>query len=357
MLLIYVGLLPLLMVLVNSVTMRIAKLHSGAVQSKSISVLIPMRNEASNVAGVIQSVLAQSELNNYEIVILNDQSTDATEFELQKFKSQILIIEGADPPDGWLGKNFACNQLAAVSQGEFLVFIDADVRLHPLAISSVLTTMKTLRWDFISAYPRQIAESFLERFMQPLLQWSWLSSVPLRLAESFRVQSMTIANGQFFIVSADAYRRIGGHESIKTEILDDLKLARSLIKAGFHGGVAEGSALAQCRMYESSKELTDGYTKSLWRAFGGITGTVFTLLLLTLTQIFPFSAALLGNTYGVIAYLLVALSHAIAAARTKSGFANVFMHPISILILFYLIARSYYRGYKGTLTWRGRVLS
>jgi len=129
--------------------------------------------------------------------------------------------------------------------------------------------MKSLQWEFVSPYPRQIAKTWIERLIQPLLQWSWLSSVPLRLAQRFRISSMTIANGQFFIVKRSAYEKVGGHASIKGEVLDDLRLARLLINHGFSGGVAEGSQVAECRMYETTSSLVQGYTKSLWNAFGG----------------------------------------------------------------------------------------
>jgi hypothetical protein len=210
--------------------------------------------------------------------------------------------------------------------------------------------MNKFGWDFISPYPKQIAGSFLEKLIQPLLQWSWLASVPLRIAEKFPNRSMTIANGQFFIVKRSAYEKSGGHAAIPGEVLDDLELARLLISQGFKGGVADGSSVASCRMYKSNSQLIDGYTKSLWKAFGGQLGTILAIFLLFFTGISPY----LG--LGAPA-LFIFLSRVLAAIKTKSNPAYALLHPISILVLLYLIILSSIRRSRGTLTWRGRELS
>jgi hypothetical protein len=229
------------------------------------------------------------------------------------------------------------------------VFVDADVRLHPYAIASSITKMNKFNWDFISPYPRQISGSFLEKLIQPLLQWSWLASVPLRIAEKFPNRSMTIANGQFFIVKRSAYNTSGGHAAIPDEVLDDLELARLLISKGFKGGVADGSAVASCRMYKSNSQLIDGYTKSLWKAFGGQFGTLVAIFLLYFTGISPYLGIGAPATF-------VFLSRVLAAIKTRSNPAYAFLHPISILILLYLIVLSSIRKSRGTLQWRGRAI-
>ena len=230
------------------------------------------------------------------------------------------------------------------------------MRLHPTAIASSITKMNDYGWDFISPYPRQIARTFLEHLFQPLLQWSWLASVPLRLAERLRINSMTIANGQFMILKREAYFNIAGHEAIRGEVLDDLRLARTLISHGYRGGVAEASEVSECRMYDNATDLVNGYTKSLWNAFGGSLGTIFSVVLLAITQILPFFLALSGYAVGWLAYAITALSHGIAAARTKSSPANIFLHPISASLLIILIAESIRRRRVGKLVWRERYL-
>ena len=313
-----------------------------------------MRNEASNIDGVLPDLLSQSQLAQHEILVLNDHSTDDTAVKLSQYS--VRTLEGRDLPAGWLGKNFACHQLSEVATAEFLVFIDADVRLTHTAVSSAIAEMTRLHWDFASPYPRQRAKSFLEILIQPLLQWSWFATVPLRIAEKFRFPSMAVANGQFFIIRKSAYRAIGGHEAIKSDVIDDIAMARELLRAGFRGGVMDGSRVAHCRMYENGRDLISGYRKSLWRAFGSPIGSLVAIFVLSCASIAPWWFALHGSMLGWIGALSGVFSRFIVALKTRSRWESALVHPISILLLLVLILWSWIGKVRGTLTWRDRTI-
>ncbi len=349
--------IPLVFTFANSLSMRVVRSRNTETIGDSVSILIPMRNEAENVAGVVNSALATSLIPHMEVIVLDDHSSDQTNALLHEFPG-IEVASGIELPEGWLGKNFACHQLVMQSTGDYLVFVDADVRLTELAVASAISHMNNYAWDFISPYPQQIAITSSERLIQPLLQWSWLSSVPLRIAERTKFPSMVIANGQFMIVKRAAYLTSGGHKEIRLEILDDLELARLLVKNGFKGGVAIGSDVASCRMYNNRIELFAGYTKSLWRAFGSLFGSIATSIFLFVTGVLPILLALSGYSMAWIGYFLVILSRYISALRTRSisAASTALLHPLSILILIYLISNSWYRKSQGTLMWRGRTL-
>ena len=340
--------IALIITVTNVINMRVVGLKGASHILESVDVLIPMRNEEGNVEACLKAVLNSELLEASRVYVLDDGSTDETGKLICEFK--VNKLTGTQLPEGWLGKVWACHNLAQASSGEYLVFIDADVRLHPYAIASAINKMNKFGWDFISPYPKQIAGSILEKLIQPLLQWSWLASVPLRIAEKYPNRSMTIANGQFFIVKRSAYEKSGGHAAIPNEVLDDLELARLLVKNGIKGGVADGSSVASCRMYKSNSELVDGYTKSLWKAFGGQLGTIVAILILVMTGITPY----LGFGAPV---LFIFLSRVLAAVKTKSNPAYAFLHPFAILVLIYLIVLSSIRKNRGTLTWRGRLIS
>ena len=159
--------IPLLFTIANSLSMRVV--HKGQAKeiNGAVSILIPMRNEAENVEGVLTSVAASLLIPEREILVLDDHSEDATSALLQGFPRAITYA-GIDLPEGWLGKNFACHQLVTHSKGEYLVFVDADVRVSDSAIAAAISYMDSLGWDFISPYPRQLAETFFERLIQPL---------------------------------------------------------------------------------------------------------------------------------------------------------------------------------------------
>jgi glycosyltransferase involved in cell wall biosynthesis len=340
--------IALIITVVNVINMRVVGLKGVTTIGESVDVLIPMRDEEDNVEGSLKSTLNSELLEASSVYALDDNSTDQTGKLISEFK--VNKLTGTQLPAGWLGKVWACHNLSKAGSGKYLVFLDADVRLHPYAIASAITRMNKFGWDFISPYPRQIAGSFLEKLIQPLLQWSWLASVPLRLAEKFPNRSMTIANGQFFIVKRSAYEEAGGHAAIPGEVLDDLELARLLISKGFKGGVADGSAVASCRMYKTNSQLIDGYTKSLWKAFGGQFGTIVAIILLFFTGISPYLGIGAPATF-------IFLSRFLAAIKTRSNPAYAFLHPISIVILLYLIVLSSVRKSRGTLIWRGRTVS
>lgn len=349
----FLSLIVFSMVVINSFTIRVVQNKPISAQGR-VSVLIPMRNEEVNVKECLSSVINQQGLGNFEILVLDDGSVDKTADEVRKF-SEVKLITGSTPPQNWLGKLWACHQLSEQSKGDFLVFLDADVRLTQYAISNSISKLKS--WDFISPYPRQVTDGFLQKIFQPMLQWSWLASVPLVIAQRFSIRSMAVANGQFFIVRRDAYLKSGGHAAVRSEVLDDLMLARQLLDCGFMGGVAEGSQVASCQMYKSNADLFKGYQKSLWKAFGSFFGSLIVILLLLLTGVIPFAAALTGSELGLISFLLIFLSRVISALRTGSLPNTAILHPLSIIVLISLIAYSWYGRFTNRLTWRDRAIN
>ncbi len=165
---------------------------------------------------------------------------------------------------------------------------------------------------------------------------------------------MAVANGQFFIIKRDAYLKSGGFEVIKFEVLDDLMMAKQLLKSGFKGGVAEASNVATCQMYDSPMQLIKGYQKSLWRAFGSPLGSIMAVVLLFVTGVLPFISTLFGSEIGLISFGLIFLSRIISSIRTNTSPNTSLLHPIAILFLIGLIAYSWFGKLTKTLTWRDR---
>ena len=355
--------LVLALTLLNALTIWRAKLPLRS-SAAGVSLMIPMRNEARNVVPLMdsldRSLDEEKERKTWEVIAIDDQSSDETGRLLTLAKERIpelKVVEGGTPPAGWLGKPAAQERLFETSSGRYLVFIDADVRLEPGAISAAIETMESNQWTWISPYPRQVAVTFLERVIQPLLQWSWFASVPLRFAARFRLPSMAVANGQFFVVRREALAAIGGFDSVKGEVLEDIELARNLWRAGFAGSVVDGSAIAHCRMYESSRELIDGYSKSLWRAFGTPVGATLALTLMIATSWLPLIAGIFGAAWGWTAFFAISLSRLITALRTASFWQSFLLHPLSVALLLYLVIRSFRLKRRGSLTWRDRAIT
>ena len=352
-LLLAISALAFFLSLVNFISIRTVS-NKPATISKKISILIPMRNEVQNARDCITALIAQKGLIDFEIIVLDDESTDGTSQILSQF-SEIKVLKGQALPQGWLGKNWACHQLSQAATGEILVFLDADVRVREYAIASTVYQMGN--WDFISPYPRQLSIGFIESIFQPLLHWSWFASVPLIISQKFRVKSMVVANGQFLVIKKVAYLTAGGHEKIKTEVLDDLELAKSLVANGFQGNVAEGSHVADCLMYRTPKELISGYQKSLWRAFGGLVGSVFVALLLLSTGVLSLILAIAGSTLAATSFVLILSSRALSSLKAKEPISKALWHPLAVLIFVAILIYSWIGKYRGSLKWRDRVIS
>ena len=345
-----------------AVNQRHLRRPQPATSTEPVTVLIPARNEASRIGATLTSVLAQVGVPNLQVVVLDDGSTDGTATVLQSFNDpRLTVLHGqGDPPSSWLGKPWACARLAEHASGSVLVFIDADVVLEPWAIGAAVQLLRSSGLALVSPYPRQIAHTWPERLVQPLLVWSWLSTLPLRRAETSSRESLAAANGQCMVFDAAAYRRIGGHAAVRDNVLEDVGLMRAIKAAGLQGNVVDGFQMAQCRMYETGTALVDGYTKSLWAAFGGPLGSLGVTTLLGGTYLIPPVAALLSKdsrtrSIGAAGYLAGVAGRTVVAHRTgERVLPDVLAQPISIAAFVGLNAMSWWRHQRGRNTWKGR---
>jgi len=327
--------------------------------ARRVSVLLPLRDEAHRVAPCLRALLAQTGVPGLEIVVLDDRSTDGTAEVVRALAGddpRVRLVAGIEPPPGWLGKPHACHQLAGHADPDIdvLIFLDADVVLAPHAVAASVALLDATCLDLISPYPRQAAAG-PERLVQPLLQWSWLTFLPLRLAERSARPSLAAANGQLLVVRRAAYRRAGGHAAVRDAVIDDVALLRAVKRAGGRGGVADGTDLAECRMYDGWAELRDGYCKSLWSAFGSPAGAAATVGVLGALYVLPAVAALRGSRLGLAGYAAGVAGRVISARATGGRiWPDAFAHPASVTALGWLTARSWWLRQRGELTWKGR---
>jgi GT2 family glycosyltransferase len=340
-----------------------------------VSVLLPLRDEAHRVRACLEALLRQRGVPGLEIVVLDDQSTDDTAGIVRAIAGhdrRVRLVAGAPTPPGWLGKPYACHQLAAHASpaARVLVFVDADVVLTPDAIAAAVGILDG--FDVASPYPRLLAEGAGERLVQPLLAWSWLTFLPLRAMERSRRPSLAAAGGQFLAVTTAGYQRAGGHAAVRDRVLEDIELARTVKRAGGRITLANGSRMATCRMYTSWRGLVDGYSKSLWASFGS-PGTAATVVgMLVLLYAAPPALAIiaaLGGLWGAagawsvaatatVAYLLGVAGRVVTGTVTGSRvWPDALAHPASVVVFAWLVARSYRACRRGTLTWKGRPVS
>ena len=297
----------------------------------TVSVLVPARDEAHRIGSLLASLPRD-----VEVLVLDDQSSDGTGDLVRAAGFQVL--DGAPPPEGWLGKPWACQQLADAASGEVLVFVDADVVLAPGAVAATVAALDGL--DLVSPYPHQAATG-AARLVQPLLQWSILTFLPSGGVRSPR-PSASAANGQLLAVRRMAYDRAGGHAAVRDQVVEDVALLREVKRAGGRGGVVDGTRLATTRMYDGWRDLADGYTKSLHTVPAAVPALL--LLLYVVPWFSRRPAARVACAAGVA-------GRAVAAARTGSPVLDSAAHPVSVTLVCALWVRS---RLARTRTWKGR---
>ncbi|MFF5292456.1 glycosyltransferase [Paractinoplanes globisporus] len=347
---------------INAALLR--RLGQGRETKERVAVLLPLRDEADRLTPCLESVLAQRGVPHLTIHVLDDGSTDGTAELVRSIAGdKVNLITGAPLPPGWLGKPHACQQLAeAAADADILSFVDADVVLTPDALAEAVTLLRALDVTLLSPYPKITGTG---RLLQPLLQWSWLTFLPLRAMERSRRPSLAAAGGQWLVVDRPGYERAGGHAAVRTEILEDIALARQVKRSGGRIALADASGQATCRMYTSWPGLKAGYTKSLWASFGSGPAPAFVVVLLLLLYALPPVATLTSAVLGcgatalvaLTAYLLGVTGRAVTAHATGSRvWPDALAHPVSIVLFAWLTVRSFTLRRQSRLTWRGRAL-
>jgi hypothetical protein len=350
---------------VNAVLLRRPPPTPPPVQ-RPVTVVLPVRDEEAHVEACLSALLGQQGIGDLRVVVVDDGSSDGTVSLVRaQTDARVRLVTAEPPPPGWLGKPWACATgiAAATANGRtgddaVLAFVDADVRLFPDAVAGAVAVLDAHRLDLVSPWPRPLARTWAERLVQPLAPWLWATTLPLRVAERSPRPSLAAATGQFLVLTGRGYRSAGGHAAVRGEVLEDIALLRAVKRAGGRGGPIDGSRLAACRMYTGWAELRDGYTKSLWGAVGGSpAASAAAAAALTAVWVLPPVAALRGSRAGLVGYLAGAAGRALVAARTGSRvWPDALAHPLSVLALDVLVARSITGRRRGTLTWRGRTI-
>jgi len=332
-----------------------------------VSLLIPARDEAASIAAALASALASTGLA-FEIVVMDDHSTDLTASIVQSFAAAHppIRLEHAPPlPSGWNGKQHACWALAHAARGSILCFVDADVRLAPEALSRMTTFLLHQDAALVSGFPRQLTGTWLESLLLPLIHFVLLGFLPLDRMRNTTDPSFAAGCGQFLMVRKDAYFAAGGHAAIRKTMHDGLLLPRLLRQAGYRTDLADLTALATCRMYTNAGQVWLGLAKNATEGIADPQRIVPITLLLVLGQIMPFVLAItLWSTHGVSAavtvYVLLAIVSAwlpriLAVPRFRQDWRSALLHPLGILLLlaiqWYALTR---KLLGGTVSWKQR---
>jgi len=268
-LLIWAGLIlaatPVMMTLTNALFFRRLP-RAGSVDGPkpAVSVLIPARNEERSIAGAVRSVLETRNVD-LELIVLDDDSTDGTArivHDLAASDGRVRLIRGGPLPGGWCGKQYACRQLADAATHDLLVWIDADVTLAPDALRRMADRVSRTDVAMLSGFPYQVTETWLEKWIVPLIHVLLLGYLPMFFMRFTRHPGFGVGCGQLVMIQRAAYRSIGGHEAVRASLHDGITLPRAFRRRGFMTDVFDATDAARCRMYRHAPEVWRGFVKN-----------------------------------------------------------------------------------------------
>lgn len=335
-----------------------------------ISVLIPARNEEANIGTCLESLRGQ-DYPNFEILVLDDASTDDTTDIVARIAAEdrrVRLLQGQPLPSGWVGKPFACHQLAREARGSWLLFTDADTMHAPPALRHVLSTAIHSRAALISGFPHQRTTSIWQKMAIPIMCYFMLLCwMPLWWLQRSQRALPSVAIGQFMFFSAQDYRSIGGHEAVKSRILEDVWLGRAMARHHYRQLTLDLSPLVSCQMYREFGTMWDGITRWLYvvaslstLALFGLMGVV--LLLFLAPFIWLAHGLLLAQPafgWQVLVMLQVAilyLARFLAGRRFSQPKSSVILHPIGMSFLLLIGLYVSYQHLRGAgIRWKGRV--
>jgi glycosyltransferase involved in cell wall biosynthesis len=311
-----------------------------------VSVIVPARNEEACLAACLQSLVAQDAVP-LEIIVVDDQSTDRTRAIASSFpRDRVQVIEAGEVPPGWTGKNNAVTTGSKAARGEWLLFTDADTIHRPGSLARSLDEANRQHAALLSYSPEQIVKGFWEKAVMPVIF--------AELAASFRPSQVSdpnspaaAANGQYILITREAYDAVGGHAAIATSLLEDVALARAVKQSGRTIFFRYGGDAVQTRMYRSFAQLREGWTKNLALLFPHPVSLAARSLLEFLVTI-AFANALVqilffGRSYLPSASLL--LPHYPLNDRTALLFGR-WMTTVAMFGLVYCLSRSVWRTVK-----------
>ncbi len=252
---------------------RLGPPASPLAQAPLVSILIPARNEERFIARCVSGALAQR-YPTYELIVVDDGSTDRTAAILADVSSaQLRVLRGRPLPPNWVGKCNACQQLGEAARGEWLLFLDADTVPHPDLVAALVTYAQQRSLDLVTILPFLELGTFWERAVLPPFLGLIASLYPFAQFEQPESRpEQVMANGQCILVRRVAYEAIGGHAAVSTEVLEDVRLAQALRRAGYRVGGGEALDYLRVRMYTSGREVVAGLTKNAaagYRSGGG----------------------------------------------------------------------------------------
>lgn len=346
--------------------------RSGTPRPTSVTVCIPARNEEDNIEACIRSALAAGDdpgAPELKVLVYDDQSDDRTPEILERLCSEdprVRTVPTRKLPDGWNGKQHACERMGEAAETEWLLFTDADVRFSTDMLRRSMLARERLDAELISTVPHEITRSPGEMLLVPLINWVLLCYLPFGVMRTTLMPSASASIGQFIICRRSSWQDAGGHAAFRDSMHDGVKMPRAFREAGHRTDLFDGTDLVSCRMYRGFAETWSGFAKNAYEGLGSVGLLVMVTLIHMIGHLMPWGLLvwlLLGDMAGrnwllvatSVVLLLPFIQRAAMARRFRQSPLGVLLHPFAILCLTSVQWWSFLLDRTGRRSWRGRV--
>lgn len=351
-------LLALVRTLINLALIPRLDPASRASDEPLVSVVIPARDEARIIERTVRAFLAQT-YPRLEIVVVNDRSTDGTGEILRDIGDERLrVVDGVEPPPGWLGKPWALHQGSLLARGDLLLFVDADVVYAPTAVQAAVAHRELRRTALLSLLPYFEMRGFSENATMPMLAMFCFTFMPSWFSNRTRFAALAIGGGTGNLIVREVYEASGGHEALKDSVVDDVALARQVRRSGRATEIVRADDLVALRMYHGLGEVVEGFTKNAFAVFGR--NYIVGLLIAAgcvIFHILPYGLALTGDRISMASVVVISVTRLILFRSLRYRLDNaLLLHPVMAAIWFWIFLRSMWlTGIRRKLLWRGRT--
>ena len=315
-----------------------------------------MRNEEDNILALLESIYNQ-DYTEYEVIILDDDSNDGTYTICEKFASnhhQFRVLKGKKLPYYWLGKNYACHQLAHEAKGDYYLFLDADEKISNSLLNSAIHRMYLFNLGLLSLFTNQQMNTFGEKSVVPLMHYILLNLLPLRLVYLVKNSTVAAASGQFMLFNADIYRKNEWHKQVKDRVVEDIEIMRLVKSSGYNGEALLANGMISCRMYKSSAEAVNGFSKNF---LAGFNYSIITLLIYLVIIIGGPMIVITTLNLQLIVFmvgLIILTRIMISLSASQNAWVNVLLHPLQMINLTIIAFMAIQKYLTKTTVWKGR---
>ena len=266
-----------------------------------VTILVAAKDEEAVIERCVRSLLAQ-DYPDFELIVIDDRSDDRTAKIVQRLADRdprCRLVWITELREGWFGKNNAMHTGVGLADGQWFCFTDADCEfVSPRALSVAVRFARDHHIDFLSVLPNLEMRSFLEKVIQPvcgIVMVFWFR--PQRVNNPDK--SAAYANGAFMLMSREAYEAIGGHEPVKTEVNEDMHMARRAKQVGQRLHVVGNEDLYRCRMYTSAGEIWRGWSRIFYGCFGTLPRLLISIAFLLVMSVLPYAGLIGGAAWCV----------------------------------------------------------